>query len=176
MTPQIQVEIKVSDGPLVSQRVEASAKRAGFREIGRRHARNILPRHTVSGAATKYGYAPRSRKYVKQAKKRNASWRPFFASGMAARSLREPVEPTATQYGGRLRPRVQLGSYSTALSGRVRLKKGQISLNAQQKALLMRAAEIQTVIPEEREEMAEAFQRGYASGIQGRRMVKVSKR
>lgn len=175
--PLIQVDVKVSDGPLVSQRVEAQAKREGFREMGRFHSRQILPRHTNTGAAKRYGYHPRSTKYVKRAKRRYPNWRPFHASGTAARSLREPIEPSATQYGGRLRPRVVLGGdYATRLTGRPRIKKRQIRLSAAQENMLMRAEEIKAMVPEEHVELAEAWHRGYERGIQSRRMVKVGRR
>lgn len=176
--PFFEVDVKVSDGPLVSKRVEAQAKRDGFREMGRYHNRNILGRHTASGAASRYGYHPRGTKYVKYARRKFPQWRPLFRTGTLARTLREEQKVTATQSGGRLVVRAMIGKgeYATTLSGRPRLKKGQINLNAHQEAMIQRAEEIKVMVPDEYGQLATAWHRGYERGIQSRRRVKVTRR
>lgn len=178
--PLVQVDVQVSDGPLVSQRVEAQAKRAGFRAMGEYHNRNILGRHTARGAATRYSYHRRGTKYVKLSKRKFPQWRPMYRTGTLARTLREEQKVTATQFGGRLAVRATLGGgergYVTALSGRPRIKKRQISLSASQEAMIQRAEEIKAMVPEEYDQLAEQWHRGYARGIATRRMVRVTKR
>ena len=177
MIPKVEVNATVTDGPLVSKRVEASAKRDGFRAMGRFHNLRIMHRHTDSGASTKYGYAPRSRNYVKQAKKINAQWRPLFLRGVLARSLKEQVEPRATQFGGRFRPVVQFSgnNFRAGLTGRLRFKKGQTELTLPQEQLLLRVAELTQLPDSERAELVDAWNAGYAKGIDTRRRVRVTK-
>ncbi len=176
MIPVLQATITVTDILDVregSRRFNA-AMRNCFEAMGEAHQK-MLPRHTDSGASTKYGYAMRSTQYVARMRKAGIDWRPLKASGELKKSLQQPQRIVSTPSRGRMMIAAKLGGV-VGVTDRFRMKDGQINLSQAQEQMLMRKAEITATTQDERDKIGVAgvvgFKKFIASGLTKRTRVR----
>lgn len=165
MTPIYHATIVASEmlDPKVGMRTFNAALAAGHEGIVRQHAK-FLPRHTRSGAAQKYGYAPRNPKYVSWARKQNPYWSPLHLSGQLESSLKQEQGVSANSKMGKLMIRARLGGV-VGLSGRYRFKEGQFALTKQQEQIERRRAEIAAVTADEVQQINTAGSKAFVARI-----------
>lgn len=176
MIPVLQATINVSDILDVregSRRFNAAMRKC-FESMGEAHQK-MLPRHTDSGASTKYGYAMRSTEYVKRMRKAGIDWRPLKASGELKKSLQKIQRIVSTPSRGRMMIAAKLGGV-VGVTDRFRMKDGQINLSQAQEQMLMRKAEITATTQDERDKIGVAgvvgFKKFIASGLTKRTRVR----
>ena len=176
MIPVIQTTINVSDvlDPKAGPRRINAGLWNSFQAMGEAHQK-MLPRHTDSGASTKYGYAMRSTQYVARMRKAGIDWRPLKASGELKTSLQKTQRIVSTPTRGRMMIAAKLGGV-VGVTDRFRMKDGQINLSQAQEQMLMRKAEITATTPDERDKIGLAgvvgFKKFIASGNRTRVRVR----
>lgn len=189
MIPVIQTTIDVSEvlDPKLSKRTINAAMFNCFSAMKETHQK-MLPRHTDSGASTKYGYAMRSTQYVKRMRAAGIDWRPLKASGELKKSLQENQRLVVPQGGqtGRMIIKAVLGNTMwitpsgktrrVGVTDRFRMKEGQHSLSKAQEQMLQRKAEITATTQDERDKIgiagAVGFKKFIASGNRTRVRVR----
>tara|TARA_R110000824_G_scaffold362783_2_gene550764 strand:- start:4998 stop:5516 length:519 start_codon:yes stop_codon:yes gene_type:complete len=119
------------------------------------HAKRHLPSHFKPGAASKYGYRPRTKSYQQFKKRLTGRGQPLVFTGRtrdeATDTANQKITATSTR-GAKLTIRLSL----RGASGRLRLKKGQRFLSTQQEQQLARKAEIEAMTTDEISAIAKA--------------------
>jgi len=149
--------------------------KADLRETARAgatyHATHHIKKHFQSGAATRYGYKPRSKSYQRLKQRLTGQTLPLVFTGRTRDEATDPsnqqVTATSTR-GAKLRIRVSL----SGLSGSLRRKAGQRFLTRQQEQQLARKAELEAFTSDEVDAIADAEERFYAARVAERQPVR----
>lgn len=179
--PRITANLHFTRDPRLYGRDHNTFVRESFRDAAVFHHRQHIPRHFQPIASVKYGYARRrSRVWVgifeaigkfpwRNGDRRTGSYQEFKdrvglpplvftgASRALATSQRQ-VTATATK-GARLILRLAL----RGASGRFRFQKGQRHLTQQQKEIVARIAEVETIAPDEQRTINRTIQTTYTA-------------
>lgn len=102
----------VRGGPAHYKKAYDNAKRDGFIEMAKEWGENMLPQHFAPGAEARYGYAPRTSKYMNSRAKRGKP--PLVFSGR----LRDTVSGhTITGYKSKAKVRIPVPWYVPETEG-----------------------------------------------------------
>ena len=135
------------------------------------HQRVHVPRHFQNFAAAKYGYLPRSQKYLKYKERRYGSTRPFVKTGATEDALvgMRQHEISATPKGAKLTLRLPFkGGTGRFLDAKAlkRLKKVHTESQVRaQKAAMARVAEMEAISPDEQRTLNEQIEQQYGADV-----------
>lgn len=160
--PLLVATMSLPRDPRLYTRDHATNLREAFGDAARFHHEQHIPRHFMDFAAAKYGYKPRTSKYLRW-KARTFPGRPALVlTGRTQAVVTGSRQITKTQKGSRLRLRfpspAEGGGFGSA-TGRLRLQGDRLSVH--QKEVLARIAEIQVIAPDESRRLAECVRDDY---------------
>lgn len=162
--PGLRVETSLPRDPRLYQRDHAQNIRQVLREAAEEHHERHIPRHFESFAAAKYGYLPRTSRYLNWKRRRGLPDLPNVATGAMRAQTTSMRTVTATQYRATLKLRWDWPtSGPSGSSGRFRLKKGQTQLSSSQKQILARIEELRAVSSDEQTYLANFIRDRYAA-------------
>lgn len=159
--PDVRCTISTNIPPAMGRRALAAVRNAAVAGADY-HWRKAIPDHFKSGAATKYGYARRSPKYLKQKERLGRGSLPLVFSGRTQSEITgsRTIRATGTK-GATLLMRASF----PGASGNFRFKRGQIILSFKQREQLARVKEIEAITSDEIAEVALAEEREYVKQI-----------
>ena len=156
-TPALRVEGSFPRDPRLYVRDHATFLRESLRETAAEHHRRHIPRHFLAFAPSKYGYLPRSPRYLRL-KRVLGLTEPLVFSGAMRAQVTSGRTITATQRSASLFMRWDLkGS-----TGRFRFRKWQTQLSGAQMRVLGRIQELKAVSPDEQRYLADFLGQRYA--------------